>query len=120
MSNSKLKNLLETFEKEKKELEKQLGEFALESNVPGDYNARFPKHDPDRESNALAVQEMESRKALERELEERLRVVNEAIKKIKAGTYGICEGCSAEIDGRRLKVVPASYLCVACASSRRQ
>ncbi len=110
------KGLLKEFEKEKLELEKQLGEFALESGIPGDYNARFPRHDSDQESNAFAVQEMEGRKALERALEERLRVVNEAIKKIKEGIYGICEGCSTKIPDKRLEVMPTAYLCMACAS----
>ena len=110
------KKLLEIFEEEKTKLEQELKEFTIESNRPGDYNARFPSHEQDLESNALAVQEMENRKALERELEERLRIVNENIKKIDKGTYGVCENCSTKIDEKRLKVIPTAYLCIACAS----
>lgn len=115
----KTKKFLQKFEKEISEIDKQLGEFTVESNEPGNYNARFPRHDRDQESNAMAVQEMERRKAIEHELEERRNIVNGVIKKIKEGTYGICENCSTKIDERRLKVMPVAYLCVDCGKLRR-
>src|SRR5437879_8687295 len=47
------------------------------------------------------------------ELEAReLRQVERAIGKIKAGTYGVCEGCSAKIPVERLNALPYSTLCV--------
>src|SRR5437764_3766930 len=49
------------------------------------------------------------------ELEAReLRQVERAIAKIKAGTYGVCEGCSAKIPVERLNALPYSTLCVKC------
>lgn len=115
----KFKKLLETFEKEISDIDKQLGEFTVESNEPGNYNACFPSHERDQESNAMAVQEMERRKALEHELEERRNIVKGIIKKIEKGTYGICENCSIKIDERRLKVVPVAHLCVDCGAKSR-
>ena len=49
------------------------------------------------------------------ELEAReLRQVERAMAKIKSGTYGVCEGCSAKIPVERLNALPYSILCVKC------
>jgi DnaK suppressor protein len=49
------------------------------------------------------------------ELEAReLRQVERAMAKIKAGTYGTCESCSAKIPVERLNALPYSILCVKC------
>lgn len=49
------------------------------------------------------------------ELEAReLRQVERAMAKIKSGTYGVCEGCSAKIPVERLNALPYSTLCVKC------
>jgi DnaK suppressor protein len=49
------------------------------------------------------------------ELEAReLRQVERAIGKIKTGTYGVCEICSAKIPVERLNALPYSTLCVKC------
>ncbi len=39
-----------------------------------------------------------------------------AIAKLEEGSYGICDGCGAEIPAGRLRSVPESALCVSCAS----
>ncbi len=49
------------------------------------------------------------------ELEAReLRQIERAMAKIKSGTYGVCEGCSAKIPVERLNALPYSTLCVKC------
>src|SRR4051794_24700129 len=49
------------------------------------------------------------------ELEAReLRQIERAMAKIKAGTYGVCEGCSTKILVARLNALPYSTLCVKC------
>jgi len=45
-----------------------------------------------------------------KELEE----INEALKKIEEGTYGICEMCEEEISEERLKVKPYAKYCIIC------
>jgi len=47
-------------------------------------------------------------KALSDSLELRLRDVNDALEKMKNGTYGICEFCKKEIPIERLKANPAA------------
>ena len=40
--------------------------------------------------------------------------LEDAIKKIEEGTFGICEECKSPISKTRLKVVPFARLCVKC------
>jgi len=45
-----------------------------------------------------------------KELEE----INEALKKIEEGTYGICEMCEEPIQEERLKIKPYAKYCIIC------
>lgn len=47
---------------------------------------------------------------------EKLQAVNEALEKIREGTYGICEECGDKIGPGRLKVMPLAKYCVSCQS----
>lgn len=43
-----------------------------------------------------------------------LTEMDEAIRKLKDGTYGICEDCGEEIAEKRLKIVPFASFCTKC------
>lgn len=43
-----------------------------------------------------------------------LRKIDEALEKIQAGTFGICEGCEEDIEMSRLEVRPTAHLCIHC------
>lgn len=45
-----------------------------------------------------------------------LVAIDEAIKKLEDGTYGVCSACAEDIDEERLKVVPFATHCVNCKS----
>ena len=45
---------------------------------------------------------------------ESLGKIDEAIRRVEAGVYGICAECGAEIAEARLKALPFATLCVAC------
>jgi len=47
---------------------------------------------------------------------ERLRDVEDALKRIDDGNYGICEGCECQIPKKRLEVFPAARYCIECKS----
>jgi len=47
---------------------------------------------------------------------EKLAAINEALEKLKEGTYGICEECGDKIGQGRLKVMPLAQYCVNCQS----
>ncbi len=43
-----------------------------------------------------------------------LRDIEEALIRIKEGSYGSCERCSKPIDETRLEAVPQAIMCVSC------
>ncbi|HPB18773.1 MAG TPA: TraR/DksA C4-type zinc finger protein [Candidatus Cloacimonas sp.] len=45
---------------------------------------------------------------------EKIRHLNEALRRIEDGTYGICEFCGEFIQESRLEVIPYATCCVAC------
>ena len=45
---------------------------------------------------------------------EKLFAINEALEKLKEGTYGICEECGDRIGAGRLRVMPLAKFCVSC------
>ena len=40
--------------------------------------------------------------------------IDDALRKIEDGTYGVCEECGRRISAARLRAVPFALLCVAC------
>ena len=51
---------------------------------------------------------------------EKLQRVEDALKRIEEGTYGICEICGDEIDKDRLMVMPFTKLCLSCQEDRER
>lgn len=49
-------------------------------------------------------------------LHDLLEEVDGAIDRLDKGTYGVCEGCQHMIPPVRLEAMPASRLCIDCAS----
>ena len=49
-----------------------------------------------------------------------LEMVDEALARMKEGTYGICEGCECRIPRGRLDAIPYAIQCVQCAASDEQ
>lgn len=46
----------------------------------------------------------------------KVREIDNALLKIKEGTYGVCDECGEPISKKRLKVIPYSNLCINCQS----
>ena len=44
----------------------------------------------------------------------RLREAQAAIRRIGAGTFGVCTGCEEDISPKRLAAVPFASLCIVC------
>ncbi|MBC8175691.1 MAG: TraR/DksA C4-type zinc finger protein [Candidatus Marinimicrobia bacterium] len=43
-----------------------------------------------------------------------IRYLEEALERVRDGTYGFCKGCGTSIPEERLKEVPHTQLCVSC------
>jgi len=72
--------------------------------------SRPPEMSEEAQEEAAAI----SLKALDEQERRELRAISLALKKIKEGTYGICERCSKRIPSERLKALPAVHYCIAC------
>ncbi|WP_433305745.1 TraR/DksA family transcriptional regulator [Actinoplanes sp. CA-030573] len=46
---------------------------------------------------------------------DRIAEVDDALRRVDAGTYGVCEGCGQPIAAERLAVRPFARLCITCA-----
>jgi DnaK suppressor protein len=44
--------------------------------------------------------------------------IDDALRRLDAGTYGVCSGCSHDIPAGRLEARPRTSMCVPCASAR--
>ena len=47
-----------------------------------------------------------------------LAMVEDALRRLEVGTYGICESCGRDINPARLAVLPQARMCVACQARR--
>lgn len=84
-----------------------------------------PYSDPDRlmdnaASDTDAKEEIshERMEALEKELLRHKSEIEQALERVKKGTYGKCNSCGKMINTDRLAVKPAALLCVYCERKR--
>jgi DnaK suppressor protein len=123
MNKQNLEELKGKLEKEKSSLEESLKRFATkDENMKGDWDTRFPKIDNNvsgsssLEAAADEVEEYGNLLPQEHSMEIKLKNVNEALDRIKKGTYGKCANCKGEIPIERLMVSPESTLCLQCSN----
>jgi DnaK suppressor protein len=108
------KQQLETLEgklgKEKVEIEAQLAEVTADVNFGDEIDHLEEETD---ESEEIA-----NRTGIKDAFTKRIALVDEAIVKLKNGTYGICERCGGEISFELLSVDPESSLCKNCKAAK--
>ena len=100
---------------EKARLEDELARLA---NKEGDeeYEAKFEDLGRSEEDNAEEVENYAANLSITDTLEKNLKDVNDALERIKDGTYGKCANCNEkDIKIERLKAYPAARLCMDCA-----
>lgn len=118
MNKKLLKELQQKLEKQRDTIKEELESFAKEDpNLEGDYDTIFPQfeaHPTSQEENADEVEAYNASLPVEHSLELRLKKINQALEKIKKGTYGICEKCKKNISQERLKASPEAKTCVKC------
>ena len=121
MDKETIKELRQKLEEDKKKVEEELNKFAdKDKNLAGDWDTRFPKMasgdtgSSAQEGAADEVEAYESLLPIEHSLELHLKEINEALERMKKGTYGFCENCKEEIPIERLRAYPAASLCLKC------
>lgn len=106
-----MKLLLETM---LTETEAELQKFAHKRTDASDaYDANFPDYGTEEDDDVKEVEAFMVNKPMEYVLENKLRDIEKALKRIKDGTYGICKYTGEPIDERRLRARPTSSSSVA-------
>lgn len=103
-----LAKLKERLLADKKRLEDALSKFATKTDTPGEYETRMEEIGTDTEDNVTEVEGYVDNLAVEANLEHELRDTLDALEKMGAGTYGICEKTGREISVERLRAYPAA------------
>ena len=67
-----------------------------------------------REEEATESSELEKRLAMEKRISGAMSEIEHALRKLDAGTYGLCDGCGKQISPDRLEALPQASLCVDC------
>jgi DnaK suppressor protein len=116
LSGQKIEFFKKELEKEKTQLEKDLERVGKKNlNVPGDWEVKandLVTETADPSDLADALEELTTRAAIEDKLEERLILVNQALRRIKRGTFGICSVCKKGIEEKRLRANPLARTCI--------
>ena len=99
---------------EQASLERQLSELGF-----GEEGGRGLEYDSNFADTSQVTAERGETEALVTELRSSLREIEHALEKIEAGTYGVCERCGQPISAARLEAMPATPMCIACASAHR-
>jgi len=68
-----------------------------------------PTHNADRDA-----EDLDSQLAVTTTLRDELEAVDDALDRIRAGTYGKCSRCGKAIKTERLEAIPFATLCVGC------
>jgi DnaK suppressor protein len=69
----------------------------------------------DSDDAAIAVENDEVLQAIEQSADGELKLITLALERIEQGAFSVCEVCGGGIDAARLRVVPYTTKCRACA-----
>jgi DnaK suppressor protein len=87
----------------RKRLGMELSHLNIKTNASGDSADAAFEHTGEELASQLA--ELEAKELTQVEL---------ALRRIKQGKYGVCDGCSCKIPVARLNALPYSVLCIKC------
>ena len=68
------------------------------------------------EEQATDLENQDALEGIENSEIQEIRQIQEALKRIAEGTYGVCTQCGADIDPKRLKALPIATRCISCAA----
>ena len=96
---------------ERAQLMNQVEELDAEADVN---NWREGGFDDDPADAGSASFERETAQSLSNHARRLMVQIGDALRRIDAGTYGVCEGCGEAIEPDRLEVIPYATLCMTC------
>ena len=103
-----------TLEERKKQIEDRVAELTANlQKIEDDLDQPLPAH---LEDQAIDLEDDEVLERLGRTQQQELRLLNNALKRIADGTYGVCAKCGDDISQARLDAVPYAMICRDCAA----
>ncbi|MBW6515357.1 MAG: TraR/DksA family transcriptional regulator [Candidatus Cloacimonetes bacterium] len=121
LTKTKLKQFEKLLEKEKEETLKIIRDINTSQrkgvkNENGDlssYSTHQADQGTDADSQEKEVYMLENQ-------QEKLKEINQALKRIFEKSYGLCEMCGDLIEEGRLKIVPFATMCINCKTSEEE
>ncbi|MFH1522866.1 MAG: TraR/DksA family transcriptional regulator [Patescibacteria group bacterium] len=99
----------------KKQILEDLEDIASKEEGNNDERrAKFPDFGNKSDENAQEISEYSTNLATEKVLETSLRDINNTLKRIENGTYGICKYCSQPIGKKRMLARTVASACIDC------
>ncbi len=87
---------------------------ALHSSGKNDMEKIEPANNPDPSDRATAESELNFTLRMRERNNGLVRKIEQALKRIDEGTFGICEECGEDISEGRLKARPITTFCIDC------
>jgi DnaK suppressor protein len=111
LTKSKLDAIRDELEQERKQLLEQVADLDAEADVN---NWREGGFDDDPADAGSASFERETAQSLSNHARGLLTQIDDALRRMDAGTYGVCERCGERIEPDRLDALPYATLCMDC------
>lgn len=116
LDSTKIEHFKQKLLQEKERLELELTDIGAINSADGvDWSGtpgELEVSSEDRNELADKIEEQQTNEAIVSELEARKLAVEEALKRIEDGTYGLCKVCGKPIDEERLEANPAADTCI--------
>ncbi|MBC7242246.1 MAG: TraR/DksA C4-type zinc finger protein [Anaerolineae bacterium] len=104
-----LQAMRERLETERQQVLEEIAELDRRLEVKPDYS--LGAGDP-------AVYQWEFNLALRQQAQDKLEEIEDALRRLDEGRYGICEKCGGKIEWERLDLLPTTRFCATCAQSK--
>jgi RNA polymerase-binding protein DksA len=112
-TNERLRKVLAA---ERESLRDQLRDLGVNPHDPKSEELQF---DPGFADSAQTTAERHRVLSIAEGLRANLGDVEHALRRMDAGTYGVCENCGREISVERLEAIPFARLCIECKQRAR-
>ncbi len=99
---------------ERERLQKERDANAEDEAARGNELSDYDNHPADAASETY---ERTKNHALDENFREMIQQIEEALRKIDGGTYGVCDRCGEPISVERLKAIPYATFCIDCQES---
>ena len=111
LTKTKIKQFRADLLEERQQLLDQVEGLDAEADVKRWRDAGF---DDDPADSGSASFERETAQSLSRHARRLMTEIEDAVRRIDAGTFGACENCGEAIDPDRLDAIPYARLCLEC------